>query len=200
MFYVCSAVQTIGVQALKSVFVEGKSYSGIQAIAGIGYNESSGTLTAIDATDGSVAWQKTWPDSCYSGAVSTAGNVVFVGRNSGELQAFDATNGDMLWSFQTGAGANDTVAVFEQDGKEYVAFLAAGNSLVATAHGDNLWLFSLDGTLGPAAAPGAGTGTEHAGEGGDDGPATLRRARRCSPTTAPAATARSVRAATVART
>ena len=166
MFYVCSAVQTIGVQSLKSVFAEGKSYAGIQAIAGIGYNESSGTLTAIDATDGSVAWQKTWPDSCYSGAVSTAGNVVFVGRNSGELQAFDATNGDTLWSFQTGAGANDTVAVFEQDGKEYVAFLAAGNSLVASAHGDNLWLFSLDGTLGPAAAPGTGTGTDHAGEGG----------------------------------
>ena len=60
----------------------GKSFSGIGAIAGIGYNESSGTLTAIDATDGSVAWQKTWPDSCYSGTVSTAGNVVFVGRNS----------------------------------------------------------------------------------------------------------------------
>ena len=72
----------------------------------------------------------------------------------------------MLWSFQTGAGANDTAAVFEQDGKQYVAFLAAGNSLVATAHGDSLWLFSLDGTLGPAAAPGTGTGTEHAGEGG----------------------------------
>ena len=113
-----------------------------------------------------MAWQKTWPDACYSGAVSTAGNVVFVGRNAGELQAYDATNGDMLWSFQTGAGANDTATVFEQDGKQYVAFLSAGNSLMATAHGDSLWLFSLDGTLGPAAAPGAGTGTEHAGEGG----------------------------------
>ena len=145
---------------------QGKGFAGIGAIAGIGYNESSGTLTAIDATDGSVAWQKTWPDACYSGTVSTAGNVVFVGRNSGELQAYDATNGDMLWSFQTGAGANDTATVFEQDGKQYVAFLSAGNSLVATAHGDSLWLFSLDGTLGPAAAPGAGTGTEHAGEGG----------------------------------
>jgi quinohemoprotein ethanol dehydrogenase len=166
MFYVCSALQTIGVQSAKTQFVLGKSYSGIGAIAGVGYNESSGTLTAIDATDGSVGWQKTWPDACYSGTVVTAGNVVFVGRNSGELQAYDATNGDQLWSFQTGAGANDTVTVFEQDGKEYVAFLAAGNSLAATAHGDNLWLFSLDGTLGPAPAPGAGAGTGHAGEGG----------------------------------
>ena len=47
----------------------------------------------------------------------------------------------MLWSFQTGAGANDTAAVFEQDGKQYVAFLSAGNSLMASAHGDSLWLF-----------------------------------------------------------
>jgi alcohol dehydrogenase (cytochrome c) len=166
MFYVCSAVQTVGVQSADLGFVAGKGFAGIGAIAGIGYNESSGTLTAIDATDGSVAWQKTWPDACYSGTVATAGNVVFVGRNSGELQAYDATNGNMLWSFQTGAGANDTVSTFEQDGTQYVAFLSAGNSLVASAHGDSLWLFSLDGTLGPAPAPGAGTGTEHAGEGG----------------------------------
>jgi alcohol dehydrogenase (cytochrome c) len=167
MFYVCAAVQTVGVAAADLEFVEGKSFAGIGAIAGIGYNESSGTLTAIDATDGSVAWQKTWPDACYSGTVTTAGNLVFVGRNNGDLQAYDARSGDQLWSFQTGAGANDTVAVFEQDGKEYVAFLSAGNSLMASAHGDSLWLFSLDGTMGPAPAPGSGSGTTHAGEGGN---------------------------------
>jgi alcohol dehydrogenase (cytochrome c) len=167
MFYVCAADQTVGVAAADLEFVEGKSFSGIGAIAGIGYNESSGTLTAIDGTDGSVAWQKVWPDACYSGTVTTKGNLVFVGRNNGDLQAYDARNGNQLWSFQTGAGANDTVAVFEQDGKEYVAFLSAGNSLMASAHGDSLWLFSLDGTMGPAPAPGSGSGTTHAGEGGN---------------------------------
>ena len=166
MFYVCAVDQTVGVASADLEFVEGKSYAGIGAIAGIGYNEATGTLTAIDATDGSVAWQKVWPDPCYSGTVTTKGNLVFVGRNNGELQAYDARNGNQLWSFQTGAGANDTVAVFEQDGKEYVAFLSAGNSLMATAHGDSLWLFSLDGTMGPAPAPGTGAGTGHAGQGG----------------------------------
>jgi len=166
MFYVCAADQTVGVAAANLQFVEGKSYAGIGAIAGIGYNESPGTLTAISATDGSVAWQKVWPDACYSGTVTTKGNLVFVGRNNGDLQAYDARNGNQLWSFQTGAGANDTVSVFEQDGKQYVAFLSAGNSLMATAHGDSLWLFSLDGTMGPAPAPGTGSGTEHAGQGG----------------------------------
>ena len=89
--------------------------------------------------------------------------------NNGDLQAYDARNGNLLWSFQTGAGANDTVSVFEQDGKQYVAFLSAGNSLMASPHGDSLWLFSLDGTMGPAPAPGAGSGTEHAGQGGGGG-------------------------------
>jgi Cytochrome c, mono- and diheme variants len=91
---------------------------------------------------------------------------VFVGRNKGELQAYNATTGDLVWSFQTGAGANNTSTIFQQNGKEYIAFLAGGNSLAATPHGDNLWLFALDGSLGPAAAPGKGTGTQHGGEGG----------------------------------
>jgi quinohemoprotein ethanol dehydrogenase len=166
MFYVCSAWQTIGVQAADLPYSEGKSFAGVAAIAGISFAESRGTLTAIDARSGRTVWQKTWPEPCYSGTATTAGNLVFVGRNSGELQAYDATNGNRLWSFQTGAGANDTVVVFKQDGKERIAFLAAGNSLAATAHGDNLWLFGLDGTKGPAAAPGKGSGTQHAGEGG----------------------------------
>jgi mono/diheme cytochrome c family protein len=89
---------------------------------------------------------------------------VFVGRNGGELEAYAAENGKLLWSFQTGAGANDTVTVFEHKGKEYIALYAGGNSLAATAHGDTIWLFGLDGTIEAAAGIGKGAGTAHAGE------------------------------------
>jgi cytochrome c553 len=115
---------------------------------------------------GKTVWQKRFPEPCYAGTATTAGNLVFVGRNAGELQAYDATNGKRLWSFQTGAGANNTSTIFQMKGKEYVAFLSGGNSLGATPHGDSLWLFGLDGTLGPAQAPGKGSGVAHAGEGG----------------------------------
>ena len=71
-----------------------------------------------------------------------------------------------LWSFQTGAGANSAPTFFEQDGQEFMAFYAGGNALAASPHGDNLWLFGLGGSVGPAAAPGAGTGIEHAGAAG----------------------------------
>ena len=175
----------------------------VGAIAGIGFR-GSGTFTAIDATSGKIVWQKTWPEPVQLTS-TTAGNIVFVGRNAGELQAYNAENGDLLWSFQTGAGANNTPTIFEHGGKEYLAYLSAGNSLMATAHGDSLWLFGLDGTMGPAAAPGKGQGTEHKGEGGgnravEPARATPPPARRCSTTTAPSATGRLRRAATAGPT
>jgi quinohemoprotein ethanol dehydrogenase len=45
-----------------------------------------------------------------------------------------------------------------------MVFYAGGNSLAASPHGDNLWLFSLDGTLEPAQGTGPGQGAGHAGE------------------------------------
>jgi alcohol dehydrogenase (cytochrome c) len=162
--YVCgvSQAQVFG-GGKTAIYHAGKQFNG-STFAPQG--TPTGTFTAINATTNRIAWQRHFPDSCYSGSTTTAGNLVFVGRNDGRLQAYNATNGKLLWSFQTGAGANNTSTIFQQNGKEYIAFLAGGNSLAATPHGDNLWLFALDGTLGPAAAPGKGTGTQHGGEGG----------------------------------
>jgi len=129
-----------------------------------GFGTQTGFFGAWDPRTGKTVWQKRWPESCYSGSVATAGGLVFVGRNGGELEAYDAKTGERLWSFQTGAGANSTVTSFERDGTQYLAFVAGGNALAASAHGDNLWLFSLDGTMGPAKPGGAGAGVGHAGE------------------------------------
>jgi outer membrane protein assembly factor BamB len=121
-------------------------------------------LTALDMKTNRIAWQRNFTDSCYSGSATTAGNIVFVGRNKGQLQALDARTGKTLWSFQTGAGANNVPTVFEQGGTEYIAFYAGGSALGATPHGDNVWLFSLNGTLGPASHVGKAGGVLHAGE------------------------------------
>jgi len=124
----------------------------------------AGTFTAIDASTDRIAWQKKFSDSCYSGSTTTAGNVVFLGRNDGHLQAYNATSGKLAWSFQTGAGANNTASVFSLDGKEVVAFYAAGSALAGSAHGDDLWLFGLDGKLGPAGSASSTGAKAHAGE------------------------------------
>jgi quinohemoprotein ethanol dehydrogenase len=170
MFYVCaqsgpvmSTAETGSTPTTKNGVAQTQIGSTLTVSGGFGSN--TGYFTAIDAATGRIAWQKKWPESCYAGSATTAGNLVFVGRSTGDLLAFDATTGTQLWSFQTGAGANNAPTIFERDGKQYVAFYAGGNALAASPHGDDLWLFALDGTLGPAAAPGSGSGIEHAGEG-----------------------------------
>ena len=207
MFYVCAQAAVSGYSRSGKELPKGKQGSTADlgsVFTTTGFGAWTGYFSAIDANTGEIKWQKRWKESCYAGSITTGGGLVFVGRNGGALQAYDAENGKLLWSFQTGAGANTTATAFEQDGKEYLAFLSGGNSLAGTAHGDSLWLFSLDGTMGPAKAPGAGSGVEHAGRGARASPrraaATRRRGWRSSPTTARAATASAGTAATAAPT
>jgi alcohol dehydrogenase (cytochrome c) len=167
MLYVCAQAGASGYTRSGRFLPEGKQgqvadIGSVLTLAGFG--NQPGYFVAIDATTGRVAWRHRWPESCYAGTATTAGGLTFVGRNDGRLQAYDAENGKQLWSFQTGAGANSAPTFFEQGGKQYVVFYAGGNSLAASPHGDNLWLFSLDGTLGPAQTTGPGEGAGHAGE------------------------------------
>ena len=54
---------------------------------------------------------------------------------------------------------------FEDEGEEKIAIYAGGNSLAATAHGENFWVFSLKGTMEEAKGLEAEEeGSEHAGE------------------------------------
>jgi quinohemoprotein ethanol dehydrogenase len=109
-----------------------------------------GQFVAMDVKTNTAAWRVQWPDQCYSGSVSTAGGLVFTGRNDGRIIALDSDNGKLLWEFQTGAGLNSPASVFEHDGQQYVAVLSGGNSLIGSARGDSVWLFGLEGTLDEA--------------------------------------------------
>ncbi|HEY2056551.1 MAG TPA: PQQ-binding-like beta-propeller repeat protein [Solirubrobacterales bacterium] len=167
MYFVCSQSAALGLvvppkpQQYKH---PGEHYIGSDVVVASGY-ETPGFLTAYDMSTGKIAWQDHFPESCYSGAVTTAGGLVFVGHNNGELAAYDVKTGKELWHFQTGAGANTTVTPFEDEGEEKIAIYAGGNSLAGTAHGENFWVFSLKGTMEELG--GLETereGTQHAGE------------------------------------
>lgn len=110
----------------------------------------SGIFAALDVRTNRLVWRQRWLDQCYSGSVVTAGGLLFVGRNDGRLTALNSDNGRMLWQFQTGAGMNSTVSVFESGGRPYVVAYSAGNVLAGSAKGDSVWLFGLEGTLPPA--------------------------------------------------
>jgi quinohemoprotein ethanol dehydrogenase len=114
-----------------------------------------GVFAAMDLRTNTVVWQKHWKEPCNSGVTATAGGLLFVGRNDGRLTALDSDSGETLWEFQTGAGMNAPVTVFEHKGEQYVLAYSAGNTLGPSPHGDGVWLFSLQGTVGEALPPGA---------------------------------------------
>jgi quinohemoprotein ethanol dehydrogenase len=166
MYFVCSQSGALGLVTPPKAqkYKEGETFIGSDTIVASGF-DTTGYLTAYDMSTGEIAWQKKFPESCYSGTMTTAGGLVFVGHNDGNLVAYDAESGKELWHFQTGAGANTTATVFEDEGEEKVAIYAGGNSLAATAHGENFWVFSLSGTVEEAKGLEAEEeGTKHAGE------------------------------------
>jgi alcohol dehydrogenase (cytochrome c) len=151
--YVC-ATDRVGVFRAEEISTarppEGERYAA--GIFGGTTMPAMGVFAAMDMRTNKIVWRQQWTDACYSGSTATAGGLVFVGRNDGRLLALDAATGAHLWQFQTGAGMNAPVSVFEHEGTQYVAAYSAGNLFAGSAKGDSVWLFSLEGTL-DAVAP-----------------------------------------------
>jgi alcohol dehydrogenase (cytochrome c) len=112
-----------------------------------------GNVTAIDVRTNRQAWQARTDQMCIGGTMATAGGLVFAGEGNGNFDAYDAKSGNRLWQFQTGAGANAPAVTYQLDGQQYVAVASGGNFQLDFPRGDTLWVFSLQGTLGPASAP-----------------------------------------------
>ena len=108
---------------------------------------ANGIFAALDMKTNRLVWQQRWKDNCYSGSVTTAGGLVFVGRNDGRLTALNSSNGRRLWEFQTGAGVNAPASIFEYEGEEYVSVYSGGSLFAGAPRGDSVFLFSLKGAL-----------------------------------------------------
>ncbi len=120
-----------------------------------------------------IAWQNNSRESCYSGAVTTAGGLVFVGQNNGELRRLRHRKPAKNSGASRPAPAPTRRSTpFEDEGEEKIAIYAGGNSLAATSHGENFWVFSLKGTMGPE------KGTENEAEGTDPRRRGIRRRNR----------------------
>ncbi len=83
-----------------------------------------GNFIAWDATKGKIVWSNPEPFSVWSGALATAGDVVFYGTLEGYLKAVDPANGKELFSFKTPSGIIGNVNTFSHGGKQYVAVLS----------------------------------------------------------------------------
>ena len=158
ILYVCAVdrIMAIGARPVDANPVPGEARMG-GPFSGIDI-PTTGIFAAMDMRTNRIVWRQRWSDTCYSGSVTTAGGLVFVGRNDGRFTALDSSDGRMLWEFQTGAGVNATASVFEHEGSQHVVVYSAGNLFAGSPRGDSVWMFSLEGTMGPAPAPGANAG------------------------------------------
>lgn len=74
------------------------------------FNEATGGLVAINAADGSIAWEVDYPKMNVCG-VTVANDVVFATAMDGLVRAHALATGDELWSYQLASGCNGSPAV-----------------------------------------------------------------------------------------
>jgi len=83
-----------------------------------------GNFIAWDARTGKIAWSLPEQFSVWSGALATAGDVVFYGTLEGYLKAVDSKTGKELYKFKTPSGIIGNVMTYTHKGKQYVAVLS----------------------------------------------------------------------------
>src|SRR5258706_11035808 len=120
-----------------------------------------GNFIAWDGTKGKIVWSNKEQFSVWSGALATAGNVVFYGTLEGYLKAVDAKTGKELYKFKTPSGIIGNVMTYEHRGKQYVAILSgvggwAGIGLAAGLTKPTEGLGAVGGSAGLANYTGLG--------------------------------------------
>ncbi|MBY0136463.1 methanol/ethanol family PQQ-dependent dehydrogenase [Paracoccus yeei] len=83
-----------------------------------------GNFIAWDAVEGKIKWSLPEQFSVWSGAMATAGDIVFYGTLEGYLKAVDAETGKELYRFKTPSGIIGNVFTYEHGGKQYVGVLS----------------------------------------------------------------------------
>jgi len=82
--------------------------------------KNMGNFIAWDASSGKIVWSKPEKFSVWSGALATAGDIVFYGTLEGYLKAVNIKDGKELWKFKTPSGIIGNVFTYEHKGKQYV--------------------------------------------------------------------------------
>lgn len=112
-----------------------------------------GSLLAWDPVAGKKVWEVRSKAPNWSGVLTTASGLVFVGTQTGQFKAHDAKTGKELWSFQTGSGITGLPIAWQHNGRQYITVtsgaatvygaLAGDPELANVPAGSSLWTFAL---------------------------------------------------------
>jgi len=112
-------------EATETNYIAGTPYLGVNSSYYPGPGGRRGELTAWDVERRAVAWKIEEDFPVWSGALATAGNVVFYGTMDRWFKAVDAATGRLLWQHRVDSGIiGQPVTYRGPDGKQYVAVLA----------------------------------------------------------------------------
>jgi PQQ-dependent dehydrogenase (methanol/ethanol family) len=113
------------VEGLEANYIAGTPYVGMNVRMYAGPGGTRGEYLAWDPEKNQKVWAVSENFPVWSGAVVTAGDVVFYGTMDGWFKALDAKSGTLLWQFKCGSGIiGQPVSYRGPDGKQYVAILA----------------------------------------------------------------------------
>jgi lanthanide-dependent methanol dehydrogenase len=122
LFYVPTNHVCMDYEPFKVSYTAGQPYVGATLSMYPPPGESNmGNFIAWDGKTGKIVWSDPELFSVWSGALATAGGVVFYGTLEGYLKAVDAKTGKELYRFKTPSGIIGNVMTYEHGGKQYVA-------------------------------------------------------------------------------
>ena len=125
LFYVPTNHVCMDYEPFKVSYTAGQPYVGATLSMYPPPGETNmGNFIAWDGKTGKIVWSNKEQFSVWSGALATAGGVVFYGTLEGYLKAVDAKTGKELYKFKTPSGIIGNVTTYEQGGRQYVAILS----------------------------------------------------------------------------
>jgi PQQ-dependent dehydrogenase (methanol/ethanol family) len=125
LFYVPTNNMCMDYQTYQAAYAAGTPYIGLSAPYKPGAGGHLGAFIAWDPVRSKKVWEIREPYPVWSGALATAGGVVFYGTLDGWFKAADARSGRLLWKFKVGSGVvGNPISFRGPDGRQYVAVYA----------------------------------------------------------------------------
>jgi PQQ-dependent dehydrogenase (methanol/ethanol family) len=122
LFYTPATNLCMDYGGIEAKYIAGTPYVGaaVKMYGGPGGNR--GEFLAWDAGTGKKVWGIKENFPVWSGALATAGDVVFYGTMDGDFKAVNATNGNVLWKTHFASGiVGNPMTFLGPDGKQYIA-------------------------------------------------------------------------------